>query len=230
MFLTRDLGEAAEELRIGLGHPDVDLASARKPDAERKVVGDAEREQPGLAAGEHLTGYLDDLTLDAAAGDGACKLSAFGDGELRADGPWGGAARCHDGGNRDAIPGRTPAIELLEYLPHGEIVARAVSVERLVPAATDRLAELGALELEAATRAHRRGDLGPLEQRPHQHGPQHHVRDEELRIMPPVSARAAPGFSHNLIEFATGRRRVEWGRGLVDDRPADRHRRGGTRR
>ena len=28
--------------------------------------------------------------------------------------------------------------------------------------------------------------------------------------MPPVSARAAPGFSHNLIESATGRRRVEW--------------------
>jgi hypothetical protein len=69
----------------------------------------------------------------------------------------------------------------VEDLPHGEIVARVPSVERLVPAATDRLAELGALELEAATRAHRRGDLGPLEQRPHQYGPQDHVRDEELR-------------------------------------------------
>jgi len=116
-------------------------------------------------------GCLDDLTLDAAAGNRACELSAFRDGELRADGPWGGAAGCDNGRNRDAIPGRTLAIELVEDLPHGEIVARALSAEGLVPAATDRLAELGTLELEAATRAHRWGDLGPHQQRPHQHGP-----------------------------------------------------------
>jgi hypothetical protein len=135
-LLPCDIGEAAKELRIGLGHPDVDLASTGKPDAECKVIGDAEGQQPGLAAGEHLAGCLDDLTLNAAAGDGARELSTFGDGELRADGPWGGAARCHNGGNRDALSGRTPALELLEDLPHGEIVAGALTWELLVPAAT----------------------------------------------------------------------------------------------
>src|SRR5512133_3530532 len=45
---------------------------------------------------------------------------------------------------------------------------------------TNRLAELRTLQLEAAARAEWRSDPSPQKQRPHEAGPENHVRDEKL--------------------------------------------------
>src|ERR671931_107321 len=121
--LAGDVGDAAEEVRIGLVDPDVDLAAAGQADAEREVVRDPVREQATFAARQHLAGRLDDLALDAATGHRAGELTGLRDDQLRAD-----RARCRatgrdDAGQRDPSPLRAPAIELSQDLPHGKIVA-----------------------------------------------------------------------------------------------------------
>src|SRR5919201_541442 len=118
-----DVGDTAEEVRIGLVDPDVDLAAAGQADAEREVVRDPIREQAGCAARQHLAGRLDDLALDAATGHRAGELAGLRDDQLRAD-----RARCRatgrdDAGQRDPSPLRAPAIKLSQDLPHGKIVA-----------------------------------------------------------------------------------------------------------
>src|SRR6266511_2789653 len=59
-----------------------------------------------------------------------------------------------------------------------------LSLDQLV-AAADSFAERRALELAATTRAERRCDPGPHEQRSHQRGPENHVRNEHLTAHTP---------------------------------------------
>ena len=61
----------APELGIGLLDPDVDLAAAGEPDLPGLAVGDAVVDAAGDLAGEDVLRPLDDVGLDAAAGDRA---------------------------------------------------------------------------------------------------------------------------------------------------------------
>ena len=116
---ARDLGELAQEFRTRLADPDVDLAAARKTDAEREVVRNPIREQPRLAAAQDFARSFIHVVLDTTARNRAGELSALRDRELRADGPWRGPPRRNDEGKGDALTARLPTLEVRQELPHG---------------------------------------------------------------------------------------------------------------
>ncbi len=122
-LVARDLRELSEQVCIGLVDPDVDLAPARKSDAEREIVRDSIGEQPRLAADEHLARGLDHFALDAAAGHRACQLAVLRDDQLGADRPRRRAPSRNDASHRDPVTASAPAIKLGEEFPHGLIVA-----------------------------------------------------------------------------------------------------------
>ena len=91
--------------------PDPDLAAAREADVPGLVVRDAVEEELRRARpSSTLWASADDRALDAAAGDGAGHLAARADGELGAERARSGAARAHDGGQRDLVAARAPAV------------------------------------------------------------------------------------------------------------------------
>ena len=83
---------------------DVDLAAARKPDAERHLVGDPVGDETGNAGLHHLLRGKDDVALDASVGDGALEAPVRAHDQLRPDRPGrgapGGDHRCDDVGHR----------------------------------------------------------------------------------------------------------------------------------
>ena len=97
---------------------DVDLAAARQADAPGEIVLDAVREELRLAAREHLLGVLEDVALDAAAGDRAAHLPRLGDREAGADRTRRRAARRDDGGDDDLLAVLLPAVDLGKDLFH----------------------------------------------------------------------------------------------------------------
>ena len=90
-----------EQRALVLVHEDLDLATAGKPDRKPEVVGDPVVRELRRRAAEGLLGEAVDLVLDAAAGDRARQLAAFGDAELCADRARRGAAGRDHGGQRD---------------------------------------------------------------------------------------------------------------------------------
>src|SRR6187431_1539423 len=96
----------------------VDLAAARQADAPGEVVLDAVREELRRAGREHLLGVLEDVALDAAAGDGAAHLPRLGDREARADGARRRATGRDDGGDDDLLAVLLPAVDLGKDLFH----------------------------------------------------------------------------------------------------------------
>jgi hypothetical protein len=117
-LLPRDVRELLQERGVGLVDPDVDLPAAGEPDAERLVVGNPVREQPGLTAGEHLASRLDDLALHAAAGDRPRELAPLGDDQLRPDRSRSRAPGGDDTRHGDPVTLRPPAFQLGQDLPH----------------------------------------------------------------------------------------------------------------
>src|SRR5262249_3102688 len=101
---------------------DVDLAAARKADAERHVVGDAVGEEPRRGAGEHLLGGKRDVALDATARDGACELPARADPELRPDRARRRRACGDDRREGDPLAARAPALDVGGELVHASMV------------------------------------------------------------------------------------------------------------
>src|SRR5207245_564157 len=119
VFLANDLLQLLEQRGVRLVHPHVDLAAARQAHAQREVVGDPVGQEPGLAASQDLPGGFVDLVLDAAAGDRARELAAFGDRELRADGPRRRSSRRYDACEGDTLTACAPTLEIGQELPHG---------------------------------------------------------------------------------------------------------------
>jgi len=119
-----DLRELRKQSRIRLVDPDVDLAAARQAHAQREVVGDPVGQEPRLAASQDLPGGFVDLVLDAAAGDRAGELAAFGDRELRADGPRRRSSRRHDAREGHTLAACAPTLEVGQQLPHGSNASR----------------------------------------------------------------------------------------------------------
>jgi len=127
--LTKLIGREAlkllEQLRFGNVDPDVDLATARKSDAQCEVVGDAERQQARRLTAQDLAPRLDHLALDTTAGDRPGELAALGDRELRADRPRRGSPGRDDARERHALTSSAPAVKVGPQLPHGAIVVSA---------------------------------------------------------------------------------------------------------
>ena len=175
-----DCGEPLEQRGIRLVDPDVDLAAAREPDAERQVVRDPVREEARLAAAQDLARSFVDLILDTTSGNGSGELSAFRDCELRADGAWGGPARRNDPRERHALPLRGSG----SRSGNSSLTAANRSSTRLGRvvrcAAADRGAELAAFEVEAASATGGREDLGRDEETLHERGPEDEVREHEV--------------------------------------------------
>jgi len=68
----------------------------------RRLVGDAELERLGLAAGHDVFGFRDHLAFHAAAGDRSLEAAVGGDHQLPADANWGRAPCADDGSEGDA--------------------------------------------------------------------------------------------------------------------------------
>ena len=118
--LVEQRAHVAPELGIGLLEPDVDLAAAGEADLEGVAVGDAVVDAAGLAAGEDCLRALDDVGLDAAAGDRADEAAALGT-TIFAPG-WRGAERSvvDDGRDRDLLARPRRRVDRVEDArPHG---------------------------------------------------------------------------------------------------------------
>ena len=119
-----NVGNLAEELRTRLADPDVDLAAARKPDAQGEVVRDAVGEQTRATAAQNIHRGLVDLVLHAATRHGSRQLAPRRNGELRAHRAWRRPSRRNDGCQGYAVPASPPATDIREKLFHEAIVAR----------------------------------------------------------------------------------------------------------
>jgi hypothetical protein len=127
-FRADDLQQRLEHLRRRLVDPHVDLAAARKPDAEGHVIRDPERQQPRLPTAENLPRDAVDLVLDATARDRPRELPALRHGELRADRPRRRAPGRDHRRERDALSCGPPALDIGQYLTHRRIVALPIGL------------------------------------------------------------------------------------------------------
>ena len=94
----------------------LDLAAAGQADLPGGLVGDAELQRLGLAAGKDILGLGDHLALDAAAGDRALEAAVLGDHQLAADADRRRAPGADHGGERDAAVLVEPAAGGLQHV------------------------------------------------------------------------------------------------------------------
>src|SRR5439155_2645154 len=102
---------------------------------------------------------LDDVALDAAAGDGAADRAALRDGELRSHRPRRGAPGGDDGGNGDLLAALPPALDLVDDLFH------AACLRSMPPRTLPRLSRLA-----TSCPARKRSTYGSAARIPHASG------------------------------------------------------------
>src|SRR3712207_3429384 len=82
--------------------------AAGEPGLPGGLVRDPELQHPGPSVGDHVHGFRDDRTLDAAARDGTEEIGVMVDDEMAAHGTGRGSPGLDDGGHRNAPAGALP--------------------------------------------------------------------------------------------------------------------------
>jgi hypothetical protein len=118
----------------------LDRAAARQPDLPGLLVAQIQLEEPGPVRVQHVLGLLDHLGVHAAAdGDGTKHGSAFTDEHLGAFFARRGAARVHQGRDRDLARRPPKFVNLIEEFRHRVLMIRRARPRRTPDAGRRRV-------------------------------------------------------------------------------------------